>query len=369
MSLSILSIAYPFAPVVSSSAGGAEQILRLVEAALVARGHRSAVVAHAHSEVAGSLIPTPVPDTVLSELIRGTVVAAHQRSIDRALHGEHFDLIHMHGIDFDRYQLPTGVPVVVTLHLPPSWYAQRIWTLPENVHFVCVSESQRSAARLLTARPLALLPNGVPAAPPRDAPGARGYALMLSRICPEKNLHTGFDAAQRAGVPAILAGQAFPYPDHLRYLHQEIHHRLGPRAHLLPPAGGAEKTKLLAGARCLLLPSLAPETSSLVAMEALHAGVPVIAFPSGALPEIVEHGRAGFLVRSADEMAAAIGRAEEIEPTVCRAVATERFSLSRMVDGYTALFERVLSALSLHAAPPPRLRPPETDALFPAGRR
>ena len=55
-----------------------------------------------------------------------------------------------------------------------------------------------------------------------------------------------------------------------------------------------EKWRLLSRARCLLQPSLAPETSSLVAMEALACGTPVIAFPSGALPEIIDNGKQWF---------------------------------------------------------------------------
>ena len=65
---------------------------------------------------------------------------------------------------------------------------------------------------------------------------------------------------------------------------------------------------MLADAKCLLHPTLAPETSSLVAMEAMAAGTPVIAYRSGALPEIVEDGVTGFLVNDVDGMAEAIGR-------------------------------------------------------------
>jgi glycosyltransferase involved in cell wall biosynthesis len=92
-----------------------------------------------------------------------------------------------------------------------------------------------------------------------------------------------------------------------------------------------------------LVPSLAPETSSLVAMEALACGTPVIAFPAGALAEIVEHGRTGFLVRDIGEMAAAIGRSEAIDPETCRAAARTRFSRDRMVEAYVARY-RALAA-------------------------
>ena len=48
------------------------------------------------------------------------------------------------------------------------------------------------------------------------------------------------------------------------------------------------------------------ETSSLVAMESLACGTPVVAFGSGALPEIIEHGRTGFVVSDVRELAEAL---------------------------------------------------------------
>ena len=54
----------------------------------------------------------------------------------------------------------------------------------------------------------------------------------------------------------------------------------------------------------LLVPSAAGEATTRVIAEAFAAGVPVIAFGSGGIPEIMEHGRTGFLVNTVDEMAA-----------------------------------------------------------------
>ena len=102
--------------------------------------------------------------------------------------------------------------------------------------------------------------------------------------------------------------------------------------------GGERKQRLLAQAGCVLIPSTARETSSLVAMEALAAGTPVVAYPSGALPEIVEHGRTGFLVEGVAGLAHGIREARGIDPETCRAVARERFSLDRMIDRYLARY-------------------------------
>ena len=109
----------------------------------------------------------------------------------------------------------------------------------------------------------------------------------------------------------------------------------------LGPLGFARKRRLLSGARCLLVPSTAPETSSLVAMEALACGTPVVAFPSGALADLVEDGRTGFLVSSVAEMADAIAAAGQIDADTCRRTARERFDQAGMVARYLATYRQL----------------------------
>jgi glycosyltransferase involved in cell wall biosynthesis len=76
-------------------------------------------------------------------------------------------------------------------------------------------------------------------------------------------------------------------------------------------------------------------------MEALASGTPVVAYPSGALATLVEHGRTGFLVSNVEEMAEGIRRAGQIDPAACLAAAATRFDLTRMIrryfDAYTGL--------------------------------
>jgi glycosyltransferase involved in cell wall biosynthesis len=194
------------------------------------------------------------------------------------------------------------------------------------------------------------VPNGVALNALAARHAKRRFAVALGRICPEKGFHVALDAAGRAGVPLLLAGRTFPYEAHETYFAREVAPRLDASRRFIGAIGPARKRRLLSAARCLLLPSLAPETSSLVAMEALACGTPVIAFPSGALPEMVEHGRTGFIVRNEREMAAAIHAAARIEPEVCRAAARERFSLERTVERYLALYRDLANRAAEAAA-------------------
>jgi glycosyltransferase involved in cell wall biosynthesis len=346
--LTILSVAFPFAPVSTDAVGGAEQVLASLDAALTRAGHRSIVLACVGSAVTGELVTIPEVRETIDTAARARVHAALREALAQVLASRRIDLIHFHGIDFAAYLPPPGPPALATLHLPPEWYPRAALRPTRAGTFLhAVSEAQNRALRALADPDAVLEPvrNGVNVA----ALGAvrharRRFALMLGRLCPEKGQHIGLDAARCAGVKLLIAGAAFPYPAHQDYVQRDIIPRLD-AGRLLGPVGFARKRRLLAAARCLLIPSLAPETSSLAAMEAAACGTPVIAFPAGALPEIVEDGVTGFLVSDTDAMARAIERARAIDPEACRRAARARFSDQAMASAYLRLYERLLPAL------------------------
>jgi glycosyltransferase involved in cell wall biosynthesis len=164
---------------------------------------------------------------------------------------------------------------------------------------------------------------------------------VLARICPEKGIHLAIDAAKKADAYLVIAGEIFPYADHERYFAEQIRPRLDARRVFIGPIGFETKRELLQSARCLLAPSLIEETSSLVAMEALACGTPVIGFRRGALSEIVDDGVTGVLVDDTDQMAAAIARADVFDATACADTARRRFGAARMARDYLALYERL----------------------------
>ena len=348
--LTILSVAYSLAPVGPNAVGGSEQVLTALDRALADAGHRNIVVACEGSEVAGELVSFPAPP--MSGRIDGRCRVGKQRAMRRLigeiLAREKVDLVHMHGLDFNKVLPPPGVPVLATLHLPYFFYPwDALWPQRPDTWTHCVSASQMRdcpPSHLM----LPPIPNGVPVEElGRLRPRRSDYALMLARVCPEKGLNMGLDAARLAGSPLLLAGEVFPYASHQEYFHNEVAPRLNRQRRYLGPVGFKRKRRLLAAARCLLIPSQVPETSSLVAMEAAACGTPVIAFRAGALPEVVEDGRTGILVDSTEEMADAIGRIGAINPEACRETARRRFTVERMaaayLDRYQSMVQRQLT--------------------------
>ena len=80
MALTVVNVAYPLAPVGPDAVGGAEQVVHLIDRALVHAGHRSIVVACEGSQTAGHLVSTPAPAGRLDENARQRAVAAHRRA-------------------------------------------------------------------------------------------------------------------------------------------------------------------------------------------------------------------------------------------------------------------------------------------------
>lgn len=341
MSRTVLSVAYPFAPVSTDAVGGAEQVLAMLDRALVEAGHQSLVIAAEGSRVSGELIALPPSPDCIDAAARERMHAFVRQRIAQTLAARKVDVVHLHGIDFAAYLPTEDLPVLVTLHLPLGWYPPDVFALPRRRTYLhCVSESQQSTAPP-GARLLPPILNGVDLDHFRPRGRAKHYAILLARICPEKGIHFALQACRSAGVPLLLGGQVYPYPIHQDYFHREVEPLLDNCRRFVGPLGRDRKAALLAKAKCLLAPSMVAETSSLVVMEALACGTPVIAFPAGALSELIADGETGFLAHSAQEMAVAIGRIDKVSREKCRLEALGRFSARNSVRGYFRAYAAV----------------------------
>jgi glycosyltransferase involved in cell wall biosynthesis len=90
-----------------------------------------------------------------------------------------------------------------------------------------------------------------------------------------------------------------------------------------------------------MIPVRWPEPFGLVMTEAIACGTPVIALPEGSAPELVRDDETGFLVADEREMAAAVGRLDEIDPARCRKSAEDRFAVEPMAAAHERAYEKV----------------------------
>ncbi len=336
--LTILSVGFPSLPVGRDSGGGAEQILYLLEKGIVNAGHRSIVIAAKGSEVSGDLVATPAANSELTGAARAEAQQTHASAIENVLARESIDLIHFHGLDFDAYRPARRLPMLATLHLPVDLYP--VSALNGAVQLSCVSRNQANSLPCGTV--YSIVENGIDIGQYALGSGKRGHLLWLGRICPEKGVHIALSVAHRMDLPLVVAGPVHPFHDHQIYFTENVRPLLDHKRCYVGPVGIQRKARLLSDAICLLVPSVIAETSSLVAMEAIASGTPVVAYRSGALPEIVEHGVTGFIVDSEEEMARAVDNSVGLSSYVCRTRALERFDCRRMIAGYLELYPRVI---------------------------
>ncbi|MDB4957605.1 MAG: glycosyl transferase group 1 [Myxococcales bacterium] len=341
--LTILSVAFPFAPVGPDPVGGAEQVLFTLDTQIVAAGHSSIVLATRGSRTAGHLMSPPAHAGIIDGAAKAARRAAYQRTLEQLLRDHSIDVIHFHGVDFVDYLPLTDVPMVVSLHLPPSWYPPAAFA-PGEVTRICVSHTQRAACPPGAAISH-VITNGVDLGRYRPTTNKADHVIAIGRLCPEKGFDIALRAAKQANVPMVLAGATFPYETHQRHVREEIMPLLDDQRRWIGAIAGKQKRMLLAEARCLLVTSRIDETSSIVAMEALASGTPVVGFRRGALPEIVEHGVTGLLVDREDELPGAIIAASTLSAIDCRESVRERASATRMSARYLALYHECSGAM------------------------
>jgi glycosyltransferase involved in cell wall biosynthesis len=108
--------------------------------------------------------------------------------------------------------------------------------------------------------------------------------------------------------------------------------------------GEAEKCSFLGNAYALLFPIDWPEPFGLVMIEAMACGAPVIARLHGAVPEVLEQGVTGYIVKNVDDAVQAVRNIPKISRNRCREVFETRFTARRMAENYVNVYKKVIEA-------------------------
>jgi glycosyltransferase involved in cell wall biosynthesis len=106
--------------------------------------------------------------------------------------------------------------------------------------------------------------------------------------------------------------------------------------------GEEKKQEFLGHAYALLFPIDWPEPFGLVMIEAMACGTPVIAYRSGAVPEVLDEGETGFIVNGLKDAMAAARKIPKLSRARCREVFEERFTSRRMANDYLQVYQRLV---------------------------
>ena len=338
--MKIAQIAPPWIAVPPPGYGGIEWVVALLADELTARGHDVTLFASGGSVTKAKLDsvfdPAPGP-TKIGDTYLEVMHAFH--AYERA--GE-FDVIHDHsGMVGLAIAASVGHNVVHTVHGPLIEDALRWYRMVSGrVDFVAISDSQMKPGPDLSWA--GRVYNGIPVERYPFRTDKEDFLLFVGRVNREKGPEVAVDVARRTGARLVMAA-AIKEKFEQAYWDENVKPILTGKEEILGEITVDEKADLMARARAVLFPIQWEEPFGLVMAEANACGTPVLAFPRGAVPEVIADGETGFLCADADAMSAAVVRVDEIDPHACRARVEKMFSAQAMTSGYEELYARVLA--------------------------
>jgi glycosyltransferase involved in cell wall biosynthesis len=328
-------------PVPPEAYGGAEAVVGTLADGLVDAGHEVTLFATGDSKTRATLV-APL-DELPTRPGRRTEAEVHH-ALTCLKRADEFDVVSSHLGVLGAAITNGGAPPFVHTVTDPIDRTRDTWRLAAgtaaHVRLISVSRHQQELAPDLPW--LANCYNGLSLDRYPFRPVAGDYLAFLGRMSPDGGCHLAIEVARAAGVPLRIAGKK--REDHEReYFDAQVRPRLNGDAEYLGEADDDEKVELLGGALATLYPVDVEEAFGLVMAESMACGTPVVALKRGSVPEVVEHGRTGFVVEELGEMAPAVAEISHLERAECRSHVEERFSVEQLVTSYENAFVRALA--------------------------
>jgi len=321
--------------------GGTERVVSWLTEELVRQGHEVTLFASGDSLTTARLA-TACPKALRLDSRCADPLAHHIHLVEQVTQQkDEFDIIHFH-IDYLHFPLSRALelPQVSTLHgrldIPDLVPLYREYS---EMPVVSISDAQRIPLPWINWQ--GTVSHGMPETifSPYTRPGQ--YLAFLGRISPEKGVDQAIAIAKRCGVPLKIAAKVD------RADKDYFDFRIKPLLdnsliEFVGEIGDFEKNEFLGNAAALVFPINWCEPFGIVMIEALACGLPIIAYPSGSVPEIIDDGVTGYLVHNVEEAAHAFAHISEIDRAVCRRHFEQRFSARRMAQEYVAIYERIV---------------------------
>ncbi len=228
-------------------------------------------------------------------------------------------------------------PVVNILHMPLFKEAASVFSDYKKPNAITISNSQRKGFPGINY--LHTIYNGIDIEKFTFNKKPKDYFLFISALGEHKNPKDAILAAKKAGVKLILAGGKKREP----YFSKEIKPLIdGKQIKYIGEISGKKLIDTYKNAKGMLFPIKWEEPFGLVMIESMACGTPVIGYPNGAVPEVIEDKKTGFVVKNVSEMASAMKKIDNISREKCRERVEKYFSIEKMVDNYEKTIKKLM---------------------------
>ena len=308
---------------------------------LVNQGHEVTLFASGDSQTRAKLVSHINEALRLNKTVEDPLAHHIVQMQDLLERADEFDVIHFHTdyLYFPVVQL-INKPNITTLHgrldIPDLQYVYRKFS---DQPVVSISDAQRKPLPL--ANWVGTVYHGLPLDLYSKGEGKGDYVAFLGRISPEKRVDRAIEMAGKAGLKIKIAAKIDKAD--ADYYHSSIKKLMEqPHVEFIGEIGENEKGEFLGNAKALLFPIDWPEPFGMVVIEAMACGTPIIAWPHGSVPEILDHGKSGFIVKDMEAAVAALKNIEELDRNEVRRVFEERFSVASMATNYVKLYQQLI---------------------------
>ncbi len=248
-----------------------------------------------------------------------------------------FDLIHNH-FDFLplTYSGLVETPMLTTIHGFSSPSILPVYKKYNNrSHYVAISEADKSPE----LEYLATIHHGIDVAQFPFSNSGGKYLLFFGRIHPEKGVHEAIQVARRVEMKLLIAGIIQDQVYFEQFVEPYID---GTTVEYLGAIGPDRRPRVLGQALALLHLISFDEPFGLSVVESMACGTPVIAFGRGSMPEIIRHGKTGYIVEDISQAVEAVAAVRSIDRSACRNAVEKRFSDTRMAQDYVRAYQEIL---------------------------
>jgi glycosyltransferase involved in cell wall biosynthesis len=326
--------------------GGTERVVSYLTDELVRLGHEVTLFASGDSVSTANLVRC-VPMALRLDANVRDPIPYYMLMLDRVRElADEFDILHFH---IDQFHFPLFRPIahrtVTTLHGRQDLHDLKpLYVGFSDMPLVSISNAQRKP--IANANFVATVHHGIPLNLLKPTYERGGYVAFLGRISPEKRPDRAIRIAQALGIPIKIAAKIDKVDE--AYFRETIAPMFNqPGVEYVGEIDERAKSAFLGGASALLFPIDWPEPFGLSMIEAVACGTPVLAFRCGSVPEIIDPGVTGLIVRTMDEAIRMLPQVLALDRRTVRQRFEQRFSATRMAKDYVQLYRSLLKQPSL----------------------